>query len=250
MNLKRWKLTVEYHGAPFNGWQRQDGQPSVQQAIEEALFKFCQTEIRIQGAGRTDTGVHALGQVVHFDLDYGHRPLSGFDLAKAINAHLKPAPVVVLEAQEVAADFHARFHATNKLYRYRIVNRPMPIAVERGLAWHVWRPLDVEAMHDAAQILLGNHDFSTFRDSECQAKTPVRTLDRIELRRDGDSVTMEVEAKSFLHHQVRNTIGTLALVGEGKWTKADFRSAFEAKDRRRGGITAPPDGLYLVRIDY
>ena len=246
--MTRWKLTIEYHGGPYCGWQRQDGQPSVQQEIEEAIQKFSQQEVRIQGAGRTDTGVHALGQVAHFDLEY--RPISGFDIAKAINAHLKPQPIVILKAEEAHPEFHARFHATNKLYRYKIINRSTPLGIDQGLAWQVWRPLDADAMHDAAQLMLGQHDFTTFRDSECQAKTPVRTLDRIELKRDGDAVIMEVEAKSFLHHQVRNTIGTLILVGEGKWTKADFKKAFEAKDRTKGGITAPPDGLYLVRIDY
>lgn len=246
--MTRWKLTIEYSGKPYCGWQRQDGQPSVQQEIEEAIQKFSQQEVRIQGAGRTDTGVHALGQVAHFDLEY--REISAFDIAKAINAHLKPQPIVILKAEEVDAEFHARFHATNKLYRYKIVNRAMPLAIDQNLAWQVYRPLDVDAMHDAAQLLVGQHDFTTFRDSECQAKTPVRTLDRIELKRDGENITMEVEAKSFLHHQVRNTIGTLILVGEGKWTKADFKKAFEAKDRTKGGITAPADGLYLVRIDY
>lgn len=246
--MTRWKLTIEYSGKPYCGWQRQDGQPSVQQEIEEAIQKFSQQEVRIQGAGRTDTGVHALGQVAHFDLEY--REISAFDIAKAINAHLKPQPIVILKAEEVDAEFHARFHATNKLYRYKIVNRAMPLAIDQNLAWQVYRPLDADAMHDAAQLLVGQHDFTTFRDSECQAKTPIRTLDRIELKRDGENITMEVEAKSFLHHQVRNTIGTLILVGEGKWTKADFKKAFEAKDRTKGGITAPADGLYLVRIDY
>ena len=246
--MTRWKLTIEYHGGPYCGWQRQDGQPSVQQEIEEAIQKFSQQEVRIQGAGRTDTGVHALGQVAHFDLEY--RPISGFDIAKAINAHLKPQPIVILKAEEAHPEFHACFHATNKLYRYKIINRSTPLGIDQGLAWQAWRPLDADAMHDAAQLMLGQHDFTTFRDSECQAKTPVRTLDRIELKRDGDAVIMEVEAKSFLHHQVRNTIGTLILVGKGKWTKADFKKAFEAKDRTKGGITAPPDGLYLVRIDY
>jgi tRNA pseudouridine38-40 synthase len=246
--MTRWKLTIEYHGGPYCGWQRQDGQPSVQQEIEEAIQKFSQQEVRIQGAGRTDTGVHALGQIAHFDLEY--REISAHDIAKAINAHLRPQPISILKAEEVDAEFHARFHATNKLYRYKIVNRSTPLSVGQGLAWQVWWPLDVDAMHDAAQLLLGSHDFTTFRDSECQAKTPVRTLDRIELKRSGENITMEVEAKSFLHHQVRNTIGTLILVGEGKWTKADFKAAFEAKDRTKGGITAPPDGLYLVRIDY
>jgi tRNA pseudouridine38-40 synthase len=246
--MTRWKLTIEYHGGPYCGWQRQDGQPSIQQEIEEAIRKFSQTEVRIQGAGRTDTGVHALGQVAHFDLEY--RPIAGFDLAKAINAHLKPQPIAILNAEEADAEFHARFHATNKLYRYKIVNRRTPLAVDQGLAWQYWRPLDDRAMHEAAQIMLGQHDFTTFRDSECQAKSPIRTLDRIEIKRYGDDVVMEIEAKSFLHHQVRNTIGTLILVGEGKWSKDDFIAAFEAKDRTKGGITAPADGLYLVRIDY
>ena len=246
--MTRWKLTIEYHGGPYCGWQRQDGQPSVQQEIEEAIQKFSHTDVRIQGAGRTDTGVHALGQVAHFDLEY--RPISALDLAKAINAHLRPQPVVILKAEEADPEFHARFHATNKLYRYRIINRSAALTVDQGLAWQVWRQLDDRAMHDAAQLLLGQHDFSTFRDSDCQAKSPVRTIDRIEVAREEDNVIMEVEAKSFLHHQVRNTIGTLLLVGEGKWSKADFKAALEAKDRTKGGVTAPADGLYLVRIDY
>ena len=248
--MKRWKLVIEYNGTPYNGWQRQEMQPSVQQAIEEAIYKFCQQDIRIQAAGRTDTGVHALGQVAHFDLDYGSRPITGYELAKAINAHLRPQPVVVLSAEEADHEFHARFMAVNKLYRYRIINRVSPLGLDQNLAWHFWKPLDVDAMHDAAQVLIGRHDFTTFRDSECQAKSPVRTLDRIELVRRGDEIIMEIEGKSFLHHQVRNTIGTLVLVGQGKWTKADFKKALEAKDRTKGGMTAPPEGLYLVRIDY
>jgi tRNA pseudouridine38-40 synthase len=248
--MKRWKLIIEYHGGPYAGWQAQDGQPTVQGAIEAAIKKFCQQDIRIHAAGRTDTGVHARGQVAHFDLDYGDRKLTGFDLAKAINAHLKPQPVVVLSAEEVHPEFHARFLATNKLYRYRIVNRSMPLGIDQGLAWHVWKPLDDRAMHAAAQTLLGLHDFTTFRDSECQAKTPMRTLDRLDIMRVGDEVFMEAEARSFLHHQVRNMIGTLVQVGEGKWTKEDFQRAFEARDRTKGGMTAPPDGLTLVRIDY
>lgn len=250
MALKRWKLTIEYHGAPYVGWQAQSGQSSVQGEIEAAIKKFCGHDIRIHAAGRTDTGVHARGQVAHFDLDYGERKLTGFDLAKAINAHLKPQPIVILNAEEAEPDFHARFGALNKLYRYRIINRPMPLGIDQGIAWHVWKPLDAAAMNEAAQILIGHHDFTTFRDSECQAKTPMRTLDKLAVIRDGDDIYMEAEARSFLHHQVRNMIGTLALVGEGKWTKEDFRAAFEARDRTRGGMTAPSDGLTLVRIDY
>jgi tRNA pseudouridine38-40 synthase len=248
--MTRWKLTIEYSGRPYNGWQRQDGQPSVQQAIEEAIQKFCQQDIRIHAAGRTDTGVHACGQIAHFDLDYGTRFLSGADLAKAINAHLRRESVVILKAEEAAPDFHARFMALNKLYRYRILNRPAPPAIHQGFAWHIWKSMDADAMHDAAQVLLGQHDFTTFRDTDCQAKSPVRTISRIDVVRSGDDIVMEVEAKSFLHHQIRNTIGTLMLVGKGKWTKADVKAALEAKDRTKGGMTAPPDGLYLVRVDY
>jgi tRNA pseudouridine38-40 synthase len=254
--MKRWKLTVEYRGEGFAGWQRQEHLMSVQQAIEEALYKFCQQEITIHAAGRTDAGVHALGQVVHFDLDYGTRPLTGFDLAKAINAHLRPHPVSIVHAEEVLEDFHARFGAINKLYRYRIVSRPSFLAVDHGLAWHCKRDLDAQAMHDAAQILLGHHDFTTFRDSQCQAKSPMKTLDRLDItsrpydENGGQEIIVEAESLSFLHHQVRNMVGTLALVGEGKWNKADVRSALEAKDRTKGGPTAPAEGLYLVRVDY
>lgn len=248
--MTRWKLTIEYNGAPYCGWQRQDGQPSVQQEIEEAIFKFCQQEIRIHAAGRTDTGVHALGQVAHFDLDYGDRTLTGYDLAKALNAHLRPQPIAIISAEEADPEFHARFMAKNKLYRYRIINRRAPLTVDQGFAWYIWKDLDVAAMHDAAQVLVGRHDFTTFRDTDCQAKSPVRTIDRIEIKKIGEEVIMEMEGKSFLHHQVRNTIGTLLLVGKGEWTKADLKAALEAKHRTKGGITAPPDGLSLVRIDY
>lgn len=248
--MTRWKLTIEYHGAPYCGWQMQNGQPTVQEEIEKAITKFCQKEIRIHAAGRTDTGVHAAGQVAHFDLDYGTRTLTGFDLAKALNAYLRPQPIAILKAEIAADDFHARFNATNKLYRYRILNRVAPIAIDQGFAWHVWKPLDVSLMNKVAQNLLGTHDYTTFRDSECQAKSPVRSISRIELVRRNDEVFMEVEGRSFLHHQVRNMIGTLSMVGEGKWDEDDFIKAFHARDRTKGGKTAPADGLTLVRIDY
>lgn len=248
--MMRWKLTIEYCGAPYCGWQVQDGHKTVQGVIEDAIFKFCGQQIRIHAAGRTDTGVHAAGQIAHFDLDYGLRDLSGYDLAKAINAFLKNEYVSILKAEKTTNDFHARFMATNKLYRYRIVNRPSPLTVDKGFAWHVWKDLDHIAMHNAAQMLVGKHDFSTFRDSECQAKTPIRTLKRIDIKRHGDDVVMNVEGQSFLHHQVRNMIGTLVLVGTNKWNADDFKTAFEACDRTKGGVTAPPDGLTLVRIDY
>lgn len=248
--MTRWKLTIEYDGRPFAGWQLQDGVPSVQGAIEEAIFKFCGQHIRIYVAGRTDSGVHARGQIAHFDLDYGTRPLSGFDLAKAINAHLKPQPVAVVHAEEADPEFHARFSARNKFYLYRLINRSAPLAIDQGFAWNMFYDLDVGAMHDAAQGLLGQHDFTTFRASECQAKSPIKTLDRLDVIRNGDDIRFEVEGRSFLHHQVRNMVGTLILVGRGKWTKADIVAALAAKDRTKGGMTAPPDGLYLMRIDY
>lgn len=254
--MQRWKLVIEYNGSGFSGWQRQKGAPSVQQALEEALFKFCQRTIIVHVAGRTDAGVHALGQVVHFDLDYGARPLEGFDLMKAINYHLMPHPVSVIAAHKVDAGFHARFHALNKLYRYRIVRRPSFLALDRGTAWHFKRPINVQAMQEGAEHLLGHHDFTTFRDSQCQAKSPLRTLERLDIISrpyDGEGgleIIIETEGRSFLHHQVRNMVGTLALVGEGKWQPADIATALQAKDRKAGGPTAPPDGLYLVRIDY
>lgn len=260
MTLKRWKITIEYDGSAYAGWQRQeDGVPSVQQAIEGAITAFCQQEITIHAAGRTDAGVHAGsygggtahdGQVAHFDLDYGTRPLTGFDLAKALSAHLRPQNIAILQAEEVPKDFHARYNATNKLYNYYILNRPAPPALDAGRAWHVKRPLDADAMHMAAQRLVGHHDFTTFRDSQCQAKSPKKTLDRLEVTRDGDMIKIAAEARSFLHHQIRNFAGTLALVGEGKWSLDDISNALEARDRAKGGPTAPPHGLYLVRVDY
>lgn len=257
MSATRWKLTIEYKGAPFCGWQRQeDGIPSVQQAVEDAIYGFCQQRLTIHVAGRTDAGVHARGQVAHFDLDYGDRPLSGFDLAKALNAHLRPQPVSIIHAEITAPDFHARYSAVNKLYLYRIINRPGALALDDGLAWHCRKPLDAAAMHEAAQILTGHHNFSTFRDAQCQAKSPERTLDRLDITahdydgNGGAEIRIETEARSFLHHQVRNMVGSLALVGEGKWTKGDLKAALEARDRTRGGQTAPPDGLYLMRVDY
>ena len=250
MPLKRYKLTIEYDGTDYAGWQRQEDAPTVQQTIEEAITKFCQQEITIHAAGRTDAGVHARGQVAHFDLDYGERPLSEFELLKALNAHLRPQPIAIVNVETVPDDFHARFSATNKLYRYLILNRPAPPTFQKGQVWHFKRPLDAEKMHEAAQGLLGHHDFTTFRDSQCQANSPEKTLDRLDIWREGDMIYLETEARSFLHHQVRNFAGTLALVGEGKWSKEYLLKALEAKDRTKGGPTAPPSGLYLFRVDY
>ena len=256
MSLQRWKITLEYNGANYHGWQTQDGVPTIQEEIEKALFQFCQQDIRVHGAGRTDAGVHAKGQVAHFDLDYGSRDLEGFDLMKALNAHLRPQPISVLNAEKVSSDFHARYGAKDKVYSYLIVNRRSFLALDQSRAWLIKTPLDTVAMQEAANHLIGTHDFTSFRATECQAKSPVRTLDdlRVEAREydhfGGLAVLIHARAQSFLHHQVRNIAGTLALVGEGKWSPDEVRAALEAKDRKAGGPTAPPDGLYLIKIDY
>lgn len=253
---KRWKIVIEYVGTDYAGWQRQDHVKSVQQSIEEAIYKFCGQDIRIHVAGRTDAGVHAKGQVAHFDLNYGSRPLSGFDLTKAINAHLRPQPISIVNAQIADKDFHARFSALEKTYKYRIVVRSSPPATEYGKIWHVHKEINVNAMRDATKFLIGKHDFSTFRASQCQAKSPIRNLDSLTIEEKpyddfgGKEIIITARARSFLHHQIRNIVGTLMLVGEGKWIPEDIKTALEAKDRKEGGPTAPACGLYLVNILY
>jgi len=245
--VPRFKLTIEYDGGPFVGWQRQENGRSVQQAIEEAVAAFSGEKIVLKGAGRTDSGVHALGQVAHFDL-VGERTAD--TVRDAINAHLKPEPIVILSAELVADGFDARFSAVRRHYLYRISDRRAPPALDRGRVWWVTQPLDVEAMHAAAQALVGNHDFTTFRSSECQAKSPVKTLDRLDVTREGGEVLIRATARSFLHNQVRSMVGTLKKVGDGKWPVAAAGEALAAKDRARSGPVAPPDGLYLVAVDY
>ena len=245
--MTRWKLIVEYDGAPFVGWQRQDNGPSVQAALEDAVFAFCGERVVAQGAGRTDAGVHAAGQVAHVDIA---RESSADTVRDALNFHLKPAPVAVLTAVAVGEDFHARFSAIGRAYRYRIVNRRAPLALELGRAWHLVQPLDAARMHEAAQLLVGNHDFTSFRSSICQAPSPVKTLDRLDVLRHGDAIEIVAEARSFLHHQVRNMAGTLKLVGEGKWQPRDVAAALAARDRAKAGPTAPPEGLCLERVVY
>lgn len=253
-DMTRWKLLIEYKGTPYAGWQRQAGLPSVQQKIEEALFAFCQQDLRLHVAGRTDAGVHAKGQVAHFDLDYGARALSGVDLAKALNAYLRRESISILSADMVSNEFHARYGAVNKLYTYRILNRIPPLTFDQGMMWHIRRDLDLEAMRTGAAFLLGQHDFTSFRATECQAKSPIRSLERLEIEEivldQGREILIHAEARSFLHHQVRNMVGTLVLVGDRKWSAQQVKTALEAKDRRAGGPTCPPDGLYLMRIDY
>ena len=246
--MPRYKLTIEYDGLAYCGWQRQANGLSVQQTIEEALFKFTGQTLQIQGAGRTDAGVHATGQVAHVDLAKDWRTDQVRD---AINAHLWPARIAVLSAELVPETFEARFCAIQRHYLYKILNRRAPAVIERGYVWHLARQLNADAMHEAAQMFVGEKmDFSTFRDSECQANSPMRTIDSFEVTRHGEMIEIRVSALSFLHRQVRSMVGSLEHVGSGKWSKADLQSAFDAKDRKRCGQVAPFDGLYLTRVDY
>jgi tRNA pseudouridine38-40 synthase len=245
--MPRFKLTLEYDGAPFVGWQRQGNGLSVQEALEGAIFAMTGARVTALGAGRTDAGVHALGQVAHVDLEREWEP---FRLSEGLNGLLHPHPVAVLGAERVRADFDARRSAIARHYLYRIVNRRTPLTFERGRAWRVKPRLDAEAMHDAARVLIGKHDFSTFRDSQCQAKSPIRTLDRLDVKRCGDEILLEASARSFLHRQVRSMVGSLVGVGSGRWSADEFEAAFKAADRSRCGQVAPAHGLYLVRVDY
>jgi tRNA pseudouridine38-40 synthase len=245
--MPRYKLTLEYDGAPFVGWQRQANGLSVQEALEGALLALCGEAVAAHGAGRTDAGVHASGQVVHIDLA---RSWDGWRLREAINAHLAPNPVAVVAAEEAAASFDARHSASMRHYLYRIVNRRAPLTFERGRAWHVKRKLDAAAMNEAAKTLIGRHDFSTFRDSQCQAASPVRTLTSLDVVRAGDLIEMRVSALSFLHRQVRSMVGSLEYVGAGYWRAEELKAALEAADRSRCGQVAPACGLYLARVDY
>lgn len=246
--MPRYKLAIEYHGGAFAGWQRQADLMTVQGALEAAILRFTGEVVEVRGAGRTDAGVHATGQAAHVDLAKVWR---GDTVRDAVNAHLRPHLVSVLHAEIVAGDFDARRSAIARHYRYDVLARRPPAATLAGLVWHVARPLDVAAMHAAAQRLLGRHDFSTFRDSQCQAKSPIRTLDRLDVIAGPDGlVSVHASARSFLHSQVRSLVGSLKLVGEGKWTADDLADALAAADRRRCGTVAPPDGLYLTAVDY
>ena len=245
--MTRFRLTVEYDGRPFMGWQRQPHGPSVQQAIEEAIEAITHVQVTLHAAGRTDTGVHALAMTAHVDIA---RSIAAHRLADGTNARLRPLPVAILHAEAVAEDFHARFSCIGRRYLYRIVNRRAPLALDAGRAWRVPVVLHADAMHRAAQQLVGRHDFTTFRSVQCQADSPVKTLDRLTVRRLGEEIEIEAAARSFLHHQVRSMVGCLELVGRGKWTAADLRTALEARDRAALGFNAPPDGLYFVEALY
>ncbi|QJU57489.1 tRNA pseudouridine(38-40) synthase TruA [Sphingomonas sp. AP4-R1] len=245
--MTRFRLTVEFDGGPFMGWQRQAHGPSVQQAIEEAVFAVTGEGSAVYAAGRTDAGVHATAMAAHVDVA---KDIAPFRLMEALNAKLKPHPIAILACEAVPADWHARFSCLGRAYLYRIVNRRAPLALEAGRAWRIARPLDEAAMHDAAQILVGLHDFTTFRSAHCQSDSPVKTLDRLSVRREGEAVLVEAAARSFLHHQVRSMVGCLALVGQGQWSPADLKAALDARDRAALGLNAPPDGLYFVNAVY
>jgi tRNA pseudouridine38-40 synthase len=245
--MPRYKLTIEYDGAPFCGWQIQADQRTVQGVLTAAIEALSGDKTLVQGAGRTDAGVHARAQVAHVDLS---REWSTDTVRDALNAHLRPHPVAVLVAERVADDFNARSSAVKRHYLYRIINRRPDLTLDLGHAWRVPRPLNVEAMHTAAQRLVGKHDFTTFRSTECQAKSPVKTLDRLDVVRDGETVNIFASARSFLHNQVRSMVGSLVAVGEGKWSADDLVRALAAKDRTACGPVAPPDGLYLMQINY
>ncbi|QNM83023.1 tRNA pseudouridine(38-40) synthase TruA [Sphingomonas sabuli] len=245
--MTRWRLTVEYDGGPFMGWQRQDHGPSVQQAIEDALSRMTGETCAVHAAGRTDAGVHALAMAAHADIA---KPLTPHRLREGLNALVRPHPVSILAAEPVAHDWHARFSCVGRRYLYRILNRRAPPALDRGRVWHVAVPLDADAMAEGARMLVGRHDFTTFRSVHCQSDSPVKTLDRFDVRRAGDEIHIEAAARSFLHHQVRSMVGCLALVGRGQWQPDDMRRALEAVDRSALGLNAPPDGLYFVEAVY
>jgi tRNA pseudouridine38-40 synthase len=247
--MPRFRMTVEYNGTPYVGWQMQENGHSVQAALQQAILSLTGETVSIRGAGRTDSGVHAMGQVIHADLSREWKP---YKLRNALNAHLAMAGegVSVLDVQAVDDAFDARFSALRRHYLYRIINRPSPLAIEAKRAWWVARPLDHKAMHAAAQMLVGHHDFTTFRSAHCQATSPVRTLDRLDVTRTGDLIEIRASAQSFLHNQIRSFAGTLKLAGDGKMTPGDVRAALDARDRAACGPVAPPDGLYFMKVDY
>jgi tRNA pseudouridine38-40 synthase len=245
--VTRYKLTLEYDGRGFQGWQRQANGFSVQEALETAIHAFSGETVTVQGAGRTDAGVHATGQVAHLDLD---KAISLETLQNAVNHHLRPHPAAVLRATEVPDEFHARFSATRRHYLYRIINRRAPLILESGRAWRLPTFIEAEVMHEAAQRLIGKHDFTSFRSAACQSRSPVKTMDRITVRRIGDEIQVALAARSFLHHQVRNIVGTLKMIGDHKWPVDRIEDILAARNRAAAGPTAPADGLYLTAVDY
>ena len=245
--MTRWKLTVEYDGGPFQGWQRQDHGPSVQQALEEAIERMTGEQARLHCAGRTDAGVHALAMTAHLDLA---KEITPFRLREGLNALVRPAPISILATEEAPSDFHARFSCTGRRYLYRILGRRPPPALDKGRVWHIAKPLDVDAMAQGAAHLVGHHDFTTFRSVHCQSDSPVKTLDSLTVEALGEEIHIRAAARSFLHHQVRSMTGCLALVGLGRWKPDDIKAALEARDRAALGLNAPPHGLYFVEAVY
>jgi tRNA pseudouridine38-40 synthase len=245
--MTRWKLTIEYDGGPFMGWQRQEHGPSVQQTLEQALRRMTGEDAQFIAAGRTDAGVHALAMSAHVDI---HRPLTSHRLREGLNALVRPHPISILDVERVADDWHARFSCVGRRYLYRILNRRAPAALDAGKVWHVAPPLDVAAMAEGAAFLVGRHDFTTFRSAQCQSDSPVKTLDRLDVATVGDELHVTAAARSFLHHQVRSMVGCLAMVGRGQWRAEQMRDALEARDRSALGFNAPPHGLYFVEAVY
>jgi len=245
--VTRWRLTIEYDGGPFMGWQRQDHGPSVQQTLEEAVKRMTGEDAQLMAAGRTDAGVHALAMSAHVDIA---RSLTPHRLREGLNALVRPHPISVIEVETVADDWHARFSCVGRRYLYRVLNRRAPAALDHGRVWHIPVPLEVEAMREGAAHLVGRHDFTTFRSAQCQSDSPVKTLDRLEVSKAGAEIHVEAAARSFLHHQVRSMVGCLAMVGRGQWEPGDIKKALEARDRSALGFNAPPDGLYFVEAIY
>ncbi len=246
-SMPRYRITIEYSGTPFVGWQTQNNGPSVQSALQQAIQRFSQETVRVRGAGRTDTGVHALGQVAHFDLEKNWDPLR---IREAMNYHLRPDPIAIITCSHAPEEFDSRYSATMRHYLYRILNRRPQPTLDKNRVWHVAIPLNHQAMNEAAQVLVGHHDFTTFRASACQANSPMRTLSQLVVERHDDEIHIRACARSFLHNQVRSLTGTLKMVGEGKWTKQDVKRALESCDRTACAAVAPPDGLYLLKVDY
>jgi|TARA_R110002096_G_scaffold415163_1_gene616657 tRNA pseudouridine38-40 synthase len=246
-DLRRFKLTIEYDGSDYHGWQMQEIAPSIQRELEKAAYNFCQSECRFLAAGRTDAGVHARGMVAHVDIP---REIEAFRVMDALNFHLKGIPISILKSEDVDDEFHARFSAKKRFYRYHIINRRAKLSLMRGKAWQIKENLDVDAMHEAAQVLVGKHDFTTFRSVQCQSKSPLKTLEKLDVSRDSENIYIDTSAISYLHHQVRSMVGCLYYVGCGKWSKSDLEDALKAKNRTALGYNAPPDGLYFMKVEY
>ena len=246
--MKRYKIKIEYDGVPFVGWQKQENGLSIQGCLEQAINNIFEEEVTIYGAGRTDAGVHAMGQVAHFDVINKH--FETYVIKNAINDHLRPHPISILNVEEVDQSFHARFNAVQRKYLYRIINRKSPLTIEKGRAWHVHKELNIEKMKECSLLLEGKHDFTTFRSANCQSDSPIKTLDEVKISKSGENIYFGFVAKSYLHHQIRSLVGSIKLVGEETWTIDHLENALKARDRTMCGALAPPDGLYFMEVKY